>query len=123
MPHKAISPCRIPSCKAYATNEGYCQRHAHRHEIRAKLDEKKKPSIRKRGYDKNHFKLRTIMLHEQPLCAVCGQPATDLDHIDGDPFNRERKNLQMLCKACHSLKTNREQGGGWSKVNERRKAE
>jgi hypothetical protein len=30
----------------------------------------------------------------------------DVDHIDGDPSNNEPKNLQTLCKNCHSYKTN-----------------
>jgi 5-methylcytosine-specific restriction endonuclease McrA len=30
----------------------------------------------------------------------------DVDHIDGDPSNNNPKNLQTLCKNCHSYKTN-----------------
>ena len=32
----------------------------------------------------------------------------DVDHIDGNPTNNSVKNLQTLCKNCHSLKTNKE---------------
>ena len=30
----------------------------------------------------------------------------DVDHINGDPSNNDPKNLQTLCKCCHSYKTN-----------------
>ena len=28
----------------------------------------------------------------------------DMDHIDGDHFNNDPKNLQTLCKVCHAMK-------------------
>ena len=31
----------------------------------------------------------------------------DVDHIDGNPSNNNPKNLQTLCKNCHSIKTHR----------------
>jgi hypothetical protein len=31
--------------------------------------------------------------------------ATEVDHIDNDPTNNTRGNLQSLCKPCHSAKT------------------
>jgi len=61
-------------------------------------------------------RLRARVLTEQPLCADCAKrnritAATQVDHVDGDPSNNERHNLQGLCASCHSSKTNREQGG------------
>lgn len=43
------------------------------------------------------------------------EPATDVDHIisRAKGGTDERSNLQPLCHACHSEKTNREDGGGW----------
>ena len=56
-------------------------------------------------------KLRAAVLREQPLCACgCGQLATDVDHIDNDPTNNERDNLQGLCHECHSRKTQADMG-------------
>lgn len=52
--------------------------------------------------------LRESVLREQPLCEICltddERPvmATDVHHIDGDPTNNRRGNLQSLCHACHS---------------------
>ena len=36
--------------------------------------------------------------------------ATDVDHIDNDPSNNARDNLQSLCHSCHSKKTQAERG-------------
>ena len=29
----------------------------------------------------------------------------DADHIDGDPSNQDKENIQTLCKCCHAVKT------------------
>ena len=60
--------------------------------------------------------LRAQVLHEQPLCAHCKAlgrvtAATEVDHLDNDPGNNHRNNLQGLCKPCHSRKTASEAGG------------
>lgn len=55
--------------------------------------------------------LRFRILYEQnEKCNRCGldkwlnEPLTlELDHIDGNHFNNERTNLEMLCPNCHSL--------------------
>ena len=55
--------------------------------------------------------LRECVLREQPLCECCMRDddrpvmATEVDHIDNDPSNNTRGNLQSLCKPCHSAKT------------------
>lgn len=60
-------------------------------------------------------KLRAQVLAEEPLCRECleqgrTEPSTDCDHIDGNPGNNERSNLQGLCHACHSTKTAADHG-------------
>ena len=59
-------------------------------------------------------------LNSQPTCEnvdgrlgfVCttttfpGYGMVDVDHIDGNPTNNDRENLQTLCKCCHAYKTN-----------------
>lgn len=61
-------------------------------------------------------RLRERQLSQNPLCVTClsvgvTEPATDVDHIRphrGDPLLFwDAKNLQSLCKACHSEKTAR----------------
>ena len=57
--------------------------------------------------------LREAVLCRDPLCLVCGEPATDVDHLNNDPtdnrFNRDSaeldNNLIGLCHSCHSVKT------------------
>ncbi len=36
-------------------------------------------------------------------CVQCGNPGEEIDHIDGD--SADPTNLQLLCKDCHSAKT------------------
>lgn len=60
-------------------------------------------------------RLRASVLADEPLCRYCYlygelKPATDVDHIDDDPTNNSRDNLQSLCHACHSRKTNADMG-------------
>ncbi|WP_292934534.1 HNH endonuclease signature motif containing protein [Noviherbaspirillum sp.] len=60
-------------------------------------------------------KLRALVLNEEPTCRHCQAlgrvtPATDVDHIDNDPSNNSRDNLQALCHECHSRKTNADMG-------------
>jgi len=56
-------------------------------------------------------------LARDPLCRDCKQPATDLDHDDGDPSNNDPANLVPRCHSCHSRKTMSKQHGfdesGW----------
>lgn len=55
-------------------------------------------------------RLRALVITEEPLCRHCGErglivTASDVDHIDNDPNNNDRANLQSLCHSCHSIKT------------------
>lgn len=56
-------------------------------------------------------RLRALVLDDEPLCRHCYQygrvnMATDVDHINNDPSDNRRENLQALCHPCHSRKTN-----------------
>ncbi|HYC42354.1 MAG TPA: HNH endonuclease signature motif containing protein [Noviherbaspirillum sp.] len=55
-------------------------------------------------------KLRALVLNDDPFCRHCGQPATDVDHINNDPSDNRLENLQPLCHSCHSHKTNVDMG-------------
>ena len=60
-------------------------------------------------------KLRASVLRESPLCRHCLSrklvtPATDVDHVSGNPGDNSRNNLQALCHSCHSLKTAADHG-------------
>lgn len=61
-------------------------------------------------------RLRERVLARDPICQECYKrdyitPATDADHINGDPSDNRMTNLQGLCHSCHSRKTRREMNG------------
>lgn len=50
-------------------------------------------------------------------CEKCKQEfpfgrGLEVDHIDGNSYHQDVKNLQLLCKPCHREKTAKEQGYG-----------
>lgn len=60
-------------------------------------------------------RLRALVITEEPLCRHCSERglivcASDVDHVDGNPGNNERDNLQSLCHSCHSIKTASDHG-------------
>lgn len=60
-------------------------------------------------------RLRAVVLSQEPLCRHCNErgivtPATDVDHVSGDPSDNRPENLAGLCHACHSLKTAADHG-------------
>ncbi len=77
-------------------------------------------SASKRGYGRDWQALRLTHLAEHPLCVTClplGEivEATEVDHItphEGDQKKLfDKRNLQSLCKPCHSRKTVTTDGG------------
>jgi 5-methylcytosine-specific restriction endonuclease McrA len=61
------------------------------------------------------LRLRASVLSGEPLCRDCAKrgltvPATDVDHISGDPGDNSMGNLQPLCHPCHSSKTASDHG-------------
>jgi len=61
-----------------------------------------------KGYDEKARQLSPairaeVIDRDRRKCCKCGEPGTEIDHIDGssDSFD----NLQLLCQACHFQKT------------------
>ena len=50
-------------------------------------------------------KIRKMSATTEPLCRLCQQPTTTVDHIDGNPKCQRAFNLQSLCTKCHNWKT------------------
>lgn len=44
-------------------------------------------------------------IYPKPLgaCVLCGKPASDRHHKDGDTFNNHPTNISFLCRRCHML--------------------
>lgn len=116
------SMCHWPGCTRAA--EGYyCGEHGamaeKRREERKKETRLFEGTRRKASAEYNSLyhsrrwrEMRLAFLAENPCCALCGAPASIVDHIephrgDGQLFYDEG-NLQSLCQSCHSAKTLRE---------------
>jgi 5-methylcytosine-specific restriction protein A len=101
--------CRAPLCPGYAVKHGYCQAHQALAQARLRgpvYDPKLQTSHRRVRW------MRRAFLRRHPLCAVCHEPASVLDHVKphrGDPaLFWDQDNWQALCVACHGRKTARE---------------
>lgn len=64
--------------------------------------------IRNGGYRESERRIprpvrRAVRERDKGRCQECGEPGTDIDHIDGN--SNELENLRLLCKRCHNEKT------------------
>ena len=65
-------------------------------------------STRKQRLPANWRSLRRRVLRAADYrCALCGAPATEVDHIRPGDYH-DISNLQAVCSTCHSHKTARE---------------
>lgn len=101
-----LTPCRI--C-GRATSAPYCE--AHKSEAHTKVQRLQNSSYEREVaafYTSKPWRsVRLLQLRTNPLCALCGQPATIADHVvpirqGGSRLNME--NLQSLCDLCHDRK-------------------
>lgn len=71
----------------------------------------RRPSARRRGYNRKWEQARAAFLAQHPVCCMprCGAPATHVDHIVPHRGNAKlfwrRSNWQPMCASCHSRKT------------------
>lgn len=111
-------PCAHVGCRKYSEPGcSYCAEHESEHKefLRQKRRERwnrieeQRLSANERGYTSAWVRARKQYLMEHPLCAMCGKPATDVDHIVPHRGDRQlfwnRNNWQSLCHECHSRKT------------------
>lgn len=65
-------------------------------------------SAAKRGYGSKWRRLSRLFLRRNPLCVVCGGPATVVDHIVPHRGDRalfwDQDNWQSMCKRDHDRK-------------------
>jgi 5-methylcytosine-specific restriction protein A len=71
-----------------------------------KPDTREKSAYR-RGYDLEWRRIRAAYLRRYKWCVVCGELATQVDHLGSLSSGGTNKwiNLQGLCHSCHSRKT------------------
>lgn len=111
---EALHECRNPLCGNYAVDGGWCHEHW-RPDIAPASQSKRIATPRGLNLRPSNPRfrwMRRAYLMRHPLCAVCHEPATDLDHITphrGDAaLYWAQSNWQALCHVCHSRKTKRE---------------
>ena len=116
MPYLPKKQCAAPGCGAAAQKgSAWCGEHARQH-ARQRFVRDADALYKTGGWRA----LRGAQLRREPLCAEClrrgkVKPAAEVDHITPHKGDRtlffDPKNLQSLCKKCHSAKTAREDGG------------
>jgi hypothetical protein len=67
---------------------------------------------------KCHTCSKTGRREKKAYCEICSFVALDpvqldVDHIDGNPSNNDKSNLQTLCANCHRLKS--KENNDWNK--------
>jgi len=118
MPISAPKPCAHPGCGKLVSDGRYCPAH------KKPGWEKTKTSAHQRGYGYAWQKLRVVVLQrDSGLCQPClakGQLTTGniVDHIipKAEGGGDDLKNLQTICKPCHTMKTFMESARGGDKV-------
>lgn len=100
-----LTPCLKPGCPELCETS-WCTKHR---------PKDPRPNSSRRGYDAKWRRTRAAYLAQHPTCVACGNPATEVDHIDGQgprgPHGHDWANLQPMCKRCHTDKTNTVDGG------------
>ena len=104
--------CKHPGCTANAVRGSFS---CSAHQQAARTYDDTRASASARGYDRRWRKVRRIQLQREPLCSHCGDVAREVDHIvpiaDGGA-RLDLRNLQSLCKSCHSRKTRAQNAPG-----------
>lgn len=111
----ALRICNEPGCPQIAGDDGRCAAHQAAHE---RIARDQRPTPAEQGYDRAWQQRRAAFLKRYRVCAECGAPATDVDHVipKAQGGTDDLANLQPLCHVCHSRKTARETGG-WRKAS------
>ena len=107
-PSRAPRPCSRPLCPELVIGGGYCQAHRRDKEL-------ERGTADSRGYNVKWRRIRAQYIKSlgaNPGCENCGRTEEEagpleVDHIDGrgPTGDNSWRNLQLLCKSCHSTKT------------------
>lgn len=125
MPSAAPRPCRITGCRALvADGTGYCP--AHKRAALLSFADPSRGSRHERGYGTRWDVIRErILLRDAGMCQECLRNGVAnycagkrfgayVDHITprAQGGTDDDENLQTLCRACHTVKTDREKNVG-----------
>ena len=118
MPWKLSGPCAQPGCPELAIKAGRCAAHQGQRPPTASWASAESDRWRgtpaERGYGAEWQRLRRRILKRAPFCQMCGDKATQVDHVlpKAQGGTDDEWNLQGLCATCHDAKTLRERGQG-----------
>jgi 5-methylcytosine-specific restriction protein A len=133
MPIAPKKPCRKPGCpKLTRDGSGYCEDHqiaATRRETATakRYDKRRDPKVKMWLNSGRYKQNRKAFLEKNPLCIECRKKgktkrANVLDHRTPHKGNAvlfwDQSNWDALCDSCHSVKTNKFEGGFGNKVKE-----
>lgn len=125
MPISAPKPCRHSGCcQLVSDGGGYCD--AHKRPASGSFADRGRGTRHERGYGSKWDRLREIILRrDNGICQQClregrltmigHKPYTAfVDHVTpkAEGGTDDESNLQALCKACHTAKTDREKNRG-----------
>lgn len=110
MPRALPKPCAMPGCPNIVRQVRYCPSCKPKMNKSSRIDQKQ----RKKFYNSKLWKYtRLEQLEREPTCRHCREQgketiANEVDHVKpieqgGSPT--DSRNLQSLCKSCHSKKT------------------
>ncbi|RLL64296.1 HNH endonuclease signature motif containing protein [Paenirhodobacter hankyongi] len=106
-------PPHICTCGRLVAHGARCACQIASTRARNRRHDAKRPSARERGYTTDWQKERKAFLAAHPDCAMCGAPATVVDHIIPHRGNKalfwDRHNWQPLCAPCHNRHKQREE--------------
>lgn len=104
---------RICQCGKTVSANARCACQARRDRERKARHDANRPSARARGYDSAWEKARAGFLAKHKDCAMCGAPASIVDHIIPHKGDRalfwDRTNWQPLCVPCHSSRKQKQE--------------
>ncbi|MBP8226102.1 MAG: HNH endonuclease, partial [Acidovorax sp.] len=124
MPNAALRPCRHPGCVQLVGEGGYCA--AHKRVAPGSFSDRERGTRQARGYGADWDKRRVRILERDGyLCQECRRQgilkavgdvkySAFVDHIvpKCDGGSDDDSNLETLCRACHTRKTDREKNQG-----------